>query len=256
MALDRRGPGELSREEEADSRVEVRQVGNAQEQTSAGLQDSCDLAQRSWLIQKAHVLEHVEAERGVEGAAVEWEREKIGPPDVRGLVGRVHSEDVPPPPAVALDEGALARPDVEDLRTLRDLLERFIYPPELPDVDRGVAPMRIEVAVVVAALGVLAGCGHGLRRSARRRSRRSSSCRGESRRAPCGSSPQDRRRGSRPPRPRRRRGPSPSALSARSRSSSARSPPGSFPRAEGYPREASLPPLCPRRCGGRCLLGG
>jgi hypothetical protein len=52
MALDRRGAGELSREEKADSGVEVRQVGNAQQEATSGFKDPCDLAQRSRLIQE------------------------------------------------------------------------------------------------------------------------------------------------------------------------------------------------------------
>ncbi len=75
----------------------------------------------------------------------------------RGLIRRVHAHDVPTPSSVSLDERALAGADVEDSSGLRNLLHRLVHPAELPLVDRSVAPMGIEMAMVVAAPGVLAG---------------------------------------------------------------------------------------------------
>ena len=56
-------------EQEVHARLQVREVGHRDEQLAAGREHAKQLGERARLILERQVLEHVEAQRAIEGAA-------------------------------------------------------------------------------------------------------------------------------------------------------------------------------------------
>lgn len=75
----RRGADQATPDEKVDTRLQVGEVRDRNEQFTARLEDTVKLSQRTRLIGERQVLEHVEAQRAIEGCVrVRQRRQRPG----------------------------------------------------------------------------------------------------------------------------------------------------------------------------------
>ena len=73
-----------------------------------------------------------------------------------GAVGGIDADHVVTFCAIALDQRAVARADIEPSVVLRRGVDELVHPANFALVDRSIGPVRIQVTVIVTPAGVLA----------------------------------------------------------------------------------------------------
>src|SRR4029077_11297924 len=81
-----RGANQAAAQQEVQSRLQVREVRDRDEQLAIRREHAAELLERAWLVSEGQVLEDVEAEDPVEAPRAVGERHQRSADDVRGAV--------------------------------------------------------------------------------------------------------------------------------------------------------------------------
>ena len=116
MSFQSGGSCQLAAEEESQSAVQVRQIGNAQEKGPILGETPLDFAKSWGLVQQIEMLQHIQAKHGIKGAVFEGEGGKAGFLHRGRFVVGIDAHDVSTLSAILFHQNTFAGTNVQNPR--------------------------------------------------------------------------------------------------------------------------------------------